>query len=251
MSTGTVFSIEEFALNDGPGIRTTVFLKGCPLRCTWCHNPEGQKPEPEPMQRYEGVQTCGEIYTSEALAARLLRDKDFFRMNDGGVTFTGGEPAMQAGFMVDVLKRLDGVHRAVETSGFCSTKVFADILENIDHVLFDLKIIDAEEHRRWTGVDNTPIIANFRSLKASGKPFVVRIPLIPGVNDSERNLRATRDLITEGSPAGLQRVEILRYHKTAGAKYAAVGMVYSPGFDTDAIPEPHTEIFEGLNVLVL
>ncbi|MBQ0006617.1 MAG: radical SAM protein [Alistipes sp.] len=172
-------------------------------------------------------------------------------MNDGGVTFTGGEPTMQAEFMINVLKRLDGIHKAVETSGFCSAKVFADILEHIDYVLFDLKIIDSEEHRRWTGADNTQIIANFRSLKASGKPFVVRIPLIPGVSDSERNLHATYSLISEDSPAGLQRVEILRYHKTAGSKYAAVGMEYSPGFDTEAIPDPHIEIFEGLNVLVL
>lgn len=247
MKQGLVFNIEEFAINDGPGIRKTVFLKGCPLRCAWCHNPEGLSGEPQIMHGHDGDEVCGRLVSSDELAESLIKDKDFFQMNGGGVTFTGGEPTRQADFLLEVLAILKGkVHTAIETSGFCAEDVFRKILELTDYVLFDIKAVDNDIHRKYTGVDNTLILRNFKTLSFSGKPFVARIPLIPGVNDSLEAMMAVRDLV-EGAP-GLERVEILRYHKTAGAKYHMVDREYDPPFDTDAVPEIH-DVFKHCIIL--
>ena len=247
MTSGIIFSIEEFAIHDGPGIRTTVFLKGCPLRCTWCHNPEGQSFEPEEMVKRGERSVCGEEYSPEALSAKLLRNEGIFRMNGGGVTFTGGEPLSQSGFLVSVLELLDGrIHTAIETSGFARKEVFREVLGHLDLVMMDLKMIDKDRHRKWTGVSNALILRNFETLASSGKPFIIRIPLIPGVNDDEANLEATAALL-EGIPS-LQRVELLPYHKTAGAKYPMVFREYDPGFDTEASPRLDISPFERRNV---
>ena len=248
MSKGTIFSIEEFAINDGPGIRTTVFLKGCPLLCAWCHNPEGLSPKPQIFHAMDGDEICGREVEAKDLAADLLKNREFFEMNGGGVTFTGGEPTMQADFLCEVMDLLPGVHKAIETSGYCKPEVFKRILDRLDLVLFDIKHTDPQQHKRWTGVDNAPILANLETLKRSGKPFVVRVPLIPGVNDSLENMEATRDLVKDAP--GLQRLELLRYHKTAGAKYPKVDMEYSPAFDTDAEPAVH-DIFGNIKLLIL
>ena len=249
-TNGILFSIEEFAVNDGPGIRTTVFLKGCPLRCMWCHNPEGQNPHPQPLTKQGKTQVCGYSIDAEELAPKLLRDEDLFRDSGGGVTFTGGEPLMQADFLCDVLDRIEGVHRAVETSGYASQETFARVLERTDMMLFDVKLTDPLMHKRYTGADNKQILRNLDILKHSGKDFVVRVPLIPGVNDTLPNMEATSQLLA-GSE-GLKRVELLRYHKTAGAKYPMVGMEYSPDFDEDAAPQIHDVFTErGIELLVL
>lgn len=248
MSRGTVFSIEEFAINDGPGIRTTVFLKGCPLRCRWCHNPEGLSFSPQIMHNYDGDELCGQYYEAEELAARLLKDKYFFEMNDGGVTFTGGEPTAQPDFLLEMLGRLREIHTAVETSGFCPQETFRKVLDKVDYMLFDLKHTDTEMHRKWTGVDNRPILDNLKILCGSGKRFVIRVPLIPGVNDNLQNMESTRNLVKDCP--GLDRIELLRYHRTAGAKYGKVDMEYVPGFDTETEPEIH-DIFGDIKTLIL
>ena len=256
---GTIFSIEEFAINDGPGIRTTVFLKGCPLRCEWCHNPEGLSPRPQLMKKKqsstnvkdETVMSGFEIESQE-LAERLLRDEKIFRLNKGGVTFTGGEPLLQADFLCEVLQVLrPRIHCAIETSGYASEEVFRKVLDNLDFVLFDCKHTDDEIHKRYTRVSNRPILRNLQILIESGKDFVLRIPLIPGVNDTKENLFAVRDLLHGAS--GLQRVELLRYNKMAGAKYGMVGMEYKPTFNTEAEPQIHADILKeaGMEVLVL
>ena len=247
MEKGVVFSIEEFAINDGPGIRKTVFLKGCPLRCAWCHNPEGLSPEPQTMHGVDGDRICGETYSSAELAQLLLKDRSYYDMTGGGVTFTGGEPTMQAAFLLEVLDALQGkVHTAMETSGFCSEKIFRALLEKLDFILYDVKIVDPAMHKLYTGVDNAPILRNLRILCDSGKPFVVRIPLIPGVNDSLENMQATKALLSNAG--NLQRVELLRYHKTAGAKYPRVDLSYDPPFDQDAVPQVF-DVFEKTLVL--
>ena len=247
MTLGIVFSIEEFAVHDGPGIRSTVFLKGCPLRCTWCHNPEGQAFAPEFMVKKGERSICGTEYSPEDLAAKLLRNEAIFRMNSGGVTFTGGEPLAQAGFLAEVLGLLEGrIHLSIETSGFAPEETFREVLSHLDLVMMDLKLIDPERHRKWTGVGNALILRNLETLIGSGKPFIIRIPLIPGVNDDRENLEATAALL-EGS-ANLQRVEFLPYHKTAGAKYPMVGKDYLPGFDTEASPRLDVEPFEKRNI---
>ena len=221
MEKGIVFSIEEFAIHDGPGIRTTVFLKGCPLRCAWCHNPEGISPEPQYMDRRDGRTMCGYAICSGELAGKLLRNKAVYAMNRGGVTLT---------------------------SGYAAPDVFRRVAGHADLVLFDVKHADPVQHRRWTGVDNAPILRNLAWLCTSGRPFVVRIPLIPGVNDTRENMLQTCLLIKDAP--GLERVEILRYHKTAGAKYAMIGRTYAPGFDTGAEPRVH-DVFSDYNLKTL
>ena len=256
---GTIFSIEEFAINDGPGIRTTVFLKGCPLRCEWCHNPEGLSPRPQLMKkkqnstnvRDETVMSGFEI-ESEELAEKLLRDERIFRLNKGGVTFTGGEPLLQADFLCEVLQVLrPRIHCAIETSGYASEEVFQKVLDNLDFVLFDCKHTDDEMHKRYTRVSNRPILRNLQILIESSKDFVLRIPLIPGVNDTKENMLAVKALILDAR--NLKRVELLRYNKVAGAKYGMVGMEYKPTFDTEAEPQIHADLLKeaGIEVLVL
>ena len=249
---GTIFSIEEFAINDGPGIRTTVFLKGCPLRCEWCHNPEGLSLRSQLMKKKNETVVSGMEMESGELAEKLLRDEKIFRLNKGGVTFTGGEPLLQADFLCDVLGLLrPHVHCAIETSGYTSEEVFRKVLDNLDFVLFDCKHTDDEIHKRYTRVSNRPILRNLQILIESSKDFVLRIPLIPGVNDTKENLFTVRDLLYGAS--GLQRVELLRYNKMAGAKYGMVGMDYKPTFNTEAEPQIHADILKeaGMEVLVL
>ena len=249
---GTIFSIEEFAINDGPGIRTTVFLKGCPLRCEWCHNPEGLSPKPQLMKKKDETVLSGQEIESGELAEMLMRDKKIFALNNGGVTFTGGEPLLQADFLIEVLQQIrPQIHCAIETSGYASEEVFTRVLDNLDFVLFDCKHTNDEIHRKYTLVSNKPIIRNLQILKHSGKEFVVRIPLVPSVNDTIENMYAVRDLLADAS--NLKRVELLRYNKVAGAKYSMVGMEYKPSFDTEAEPQCHTDILidAGIDVLVL
>lgn len=245
---GIIFSIEEFAINDGPGIRTTVFLKGCPLRCAWCHNPEGLSAQPQIIHRLDRDELCGKEIESDVLAMKLLADREIFALNGGGVTFTGGEPTMQPDFLCDVLERLDTVHTAVETSGYCSPAVFAKVVERTDLILFDIKHSDPQRHRQFTGEDNAPILRNLESLIRSGRRFVARIPLIPGINDSLENMCRIAALL-QNAPA-LERVELLRYHKTAGAKYPMLDMAYNPPFDVLAEPAVH-EVFENIETKVL
>ena len=248
--TGRLFSIEEFAVNDGPGIRTTVFLKGCPLRCAWCHNPEGWSPEPQWLDKKGRKELCGFEITAEDLAERLLRDKDLYLDSGGGITFTGGEPLMQWEFLCRVMELLPGVHKAVETSGFASPKAFSVVLDRADLLLYDVKLADSLLHRRYTGVGNESILANLKALCMSGKPFVARVPLIPGVNDTADNMEATARLL-EGAK-GLQRVELLRYHRTAGAKYPMLGMTYEPPFDEDREPQIIDRFTEkGIKLMIL
>jgi len=267
------------AVFDGPGIRTTVFIKGCPLRCKWCHNPEGLDPHPQLMVSDNGclhcdacrkkcihpdgcvscgqcVRTCpmhlrriaGVQYTPAALAEKLLRDKIIFDMNGGGVTLSGGEPTSQPEFTLALLRELKGVHRAIETCGFCRPEIFRDIIGNVELVMMDLKLIDDEKHRYWTGQSNKVILENLEQVKKSGKPFVIRIPLIPGVNDTFENKDATARLLTDAEH--LERVELLPYHTAAGAKYHMVGVEYAPGFDTERPVDKDTDAFVQYNIPV-
>lgn len=241
--TGTIFSIEEFAVNDGPGIRTTIFLKGCPLRCVWCHNPEGMAPEPQEMIKKGEKTICGYTLPAKALAEQILKNKKIYSLHQGGITLTGGEPLFQADFVIDLLKRVrPEVHTAMETSGFSHPSVFQKVLPLLDMVLFDIKHTDPVMHRKYTGVDNRLILENLKTLCASSNPFVVRIPLIPGVNDTTENMSEIIRLLKYAE--GLERVEILRYNKMAGAKYVMIGKAYHPPFNTNLIAEDHKELFK-------
>ena len=273
MSSGIVFDIKEFAVFDGPGIRTTVFMKGCPLRCQWCHNPEGLSPRPQLMvstaacvhcgacrrvcRHPDGCVACGECvpvcrlglrkiagaaWTAEALAARLNKDADVFQATDGGVTFSGGEPLLQWDFVSEVVGRLEGIHTAVETSGYASDAVFEQVMDRFDLVMMDWKVSDPEKHRRYTGVDQAPIRRHAQMLAAGDTPFILRMPIIPGVNDEPEHFRTVADL-AKGAKA-LVRVDVLPYQRAAGAKYAMVGRRYAPDFDEAAAPRYFLEAFD-------
>lgn len=275
--TGIIFDIKEFAVFDGPGIRTTVFLKGCPLRCQWCHNPEGLSPRPELMvsraactrcgackracPHPEGCVACGAcvsacraglrriagtVWTAEDLAARLNRDADVYALSGGGVTFSGGEPLMQWPFLSEVLDRLEGVHTAVETSGFCPDEVFADAMRRFDLIMLDWKVSDPVRHRRFTGVDQAPILRHAEALAAGDTPFILRLPVIPGVNDERAHFEAAARLVA-GAKA-LIRVDILPYQRATGAKYEMVGREYSVDFDESKAPFLDTGPFEELGI---
>ncbi len=266
---GVVFDVKEFAVYDGPGIRTTVFMKGCPLRCQWCHNPEGLSPKPQLMSSPAACTNCGACekacphpeeecaacgkcipachaglrrivgleWESEDLAKRLLKDRAILESAGGGITFSGGEPLMQWGYVREVIAHLDGVHTCIETSGFASDEIFLDMLAHIDLVMMDIKLVDREAHQKWTGVDNTLILRHVKMLCEGETPFVIRLPLIPGVNDSVQHMEAVAALL-QNAPM-LQRVEILPYHKTAGAKYPMVNMAYKPAF----YPENQVQLY--------
>lgn len=281
MKTGIIFDVKEFSIFDGPGIRQTVFLKGCPLRCSWCHNPEGLTAAAQIMVSANACTHCGKCrdlcrasactacgacvevcpqnarriagrrMTSDELARLILKDADYYAQVGGGVTFSGGEPLMQSGFLIEVLDALPGVHCAVETSGYAPQDVFLSVLERLDYVLMDIKLMDNEKHRRYTGVSNERILANARALIKSGKPCTLRIPLIPGVNDDLDNIEATARFAA-GAGGGVS-FELLPYHKTAGAKYEMIGSTYRPDFDPLKEVQRHTEVFSryGLEVKVL
>ena len=248
MTTGLVFDIKEFAVHDGPGIRTTVFLKGCPLACMWCHNPEGQSGLPQIMCSPAGERLAGEEYAAERLAALLNRQAAILKANDGGVTFSGGEPLLQAQFVAEVIDRLDGLHVLLDTSGYGRAADLRLLLERCHLVFYDLKLIDREMHRRYTGCDNRLILSNLQGLSASGVPFVIRVPLVPGVTDTEQNLRAIARTV-QGLP-GLLRVDLLAYNRTAGAKYPAAGMQFHPDYDEDRPVNIRTDIFSEAGIEV-
>jgi len=245
MKEGIIFSIEEFAIHDGPGIRTTIFLKGCPLCCEWCHNPEGISFKPQNITKNNGASLCGENISSTELAHRVLKNKDFFELNGGGVTLTGGEPTAQAPFVIDFLKQIQEIHSVIETSGYVSSNKFKEVISLVDLVLFDIKHTDENLHRKYTGVSNRPILENLRYLISSGKEFIIRVPLIPNVNDSQENMMKILSFIKDAK--SLVRVELLPYHKTAGAKYKMIGKSYNPSFDITKTPKIFN-VFEECNI---
>ena len=220
---GRVFEIREFTLHDGPGVRTTVFLKGCPLRCAWCHNPEGQRFEVETMRRRDGEEIpCGVDWEASALARELLINADIMLQSGGGVTFSGGEPLAQAEFVCEVsgLLHAHGIHLAIETSGHAPQDDFRSVVSRMDFVYQDLKHHDADAFRRWTGGDLALVLENVSWLRTSGVPFVFRVPLIPGVNDSAAD-RAALEALAAGA-----KIEWLPYNAAAGAKYPMLGRAY-------------------------
>lgn len=238
MKSGVVFDIKDFAVYDGPGMRQTVFLKGCPLRCRWCHNPEGLLSDPQPMLKNGRWDQCGKRMTSEELERAIRKNSGYYAKYGGGVTFSGGEPMMQAEFLIEVLERIPDLHKAVETSGYVKEEVFERVLQHLDFIMMDIKIFDRELHKKYTGRENSLILKNAKRLCRGRQPFIIRIPVIPGINDKEDNFRAIAEWL-QGAET-LEKVELLPYHKTAGAKYKMLGMEYRPGFNTEKavwIPE--------------
>lgn len=271
MTKGFIFDIKEFSTNDGPGVRTTVFLRGCPLRCIWCHNPEGLDAGRGVLVREKGCLHCGRCkipcdhpecrglsrclhacpkglveeigkeWEAAALAAKLSRDKDFFRTSGGGVTLSGGEPLFQPDFTEELLQALE-VHKAIETSGFAAPEVFRNIVRLCDFVMMDVKLADPAAHRHYTGVDNAPILKNLRCLQSCGVPYLLRVPLIPGITDTPENLKGIAAL------AGDSPVELLPYNKMAGAKYPWVGKTFTGEIKGRENAPPDLSVFRNARI---
>ena len=268
---GKIYDIQKFAIHDGPGIRTLVYMKGCPLKCLWCSTPQTQNSSPDllyievhcnfchscveacPKEAIkisgEGTikidrnlcNTCGECVEScqnealkivgdertvEELYSEIMKDSPFFRRSNGGVTIGGGEPTMQPEFVSTLLNKFKKtfIHTALETCGYAKWEHLEKILEHIDLLYFDIKHMDPLEHQKITGVPNEIILENVKKA-AKMKPIIIRIPLIPGLNDSEENLLNTARFAA-GLGENLLRIELLPYHKFGTGTYSQLGRKY-------------------------
>jgi len=241
--TATVFEIKRFAVHDGDGIRTTVFFKGCPLRCVWCHNPEGLTSAPQIARYAHKCIGCGEckkedftpddclgeatiLYGKEVTVDELLpvlsEDRDFFENSGGGVTLSGGECLMQAEFCAELLKELKkkGIHTAVDTCGFVSKSALDKVVPHTDVFLYDIKAYDEDVHIKCTGVSNKQILENLKYLNSIGKDVEIRIPYVPDYNDGqiEKIARFLAPL------QNITKIRVLPYHNYAGSKYDALNI---------------------------
>lgn len=246
---GCVFDIRHYAVHDGPGIRTAVFLKGCPLRCRWCHNPEGLEQEPAEiiLEKRMGDKlihipdTLGRLMTADEVADEVLKSRMFFEESGGGVTFTGGEPLMQADFLEACISALrkHHLHIAIDTCGYARPELFDRIAGQADVVLFDLKHSDNKVHTLWTGASLEPVMRNLKSAALSNLPLYVRIPLVPGFNMSTEIYNQMADILW--SLKSLQQVDILPYHSIASHKYSRLGLKYQMN---DVRPSSKKEVNE-------
>lgn len=269
MHSGLVFNVQRFSTQDGPGLRTTVFMKGCPLACSWCHNPESQSVAPAFVRLAHRCMRCGRCTDEEleslvvagrdacdveacptgalqmvgertdaaTLVKRLLRDRIFFDESLGGVTISGGEPLVQAPFVTDVLRllRAEGVHTALDTCGFSPWPYLRDAAAYADLVLYDLKLMDPGRHEAATGVSNDLILDNLKALAGVHANIWIRIPVIPAVNDDDANIESAAEFLCS-LPAAL-RVDLLPYHPTGEAKFARIGKHYA--LHGTATPSPN------------
>lgn len=250
-----IFDIIRNTFVDGPGIRTSVFFKGCNLRCTWCHNPESQRFGREMMfykSKCTGCGKCKEVCTyslekcdlcgkcelfcprdarkicgremsADEVFAEIVKDRAFYENSGGGVTFSGGECMLRFDFLLSILKkcRESGIHTAVDTAGHIEWRKFEEVLPYVDLFLYDIKCMDGEKHKKYVGVGNELILDNLKKLLERGARVWVRVPIIPSVNDSEEEMRKIRDFFREyGEP---EKIELLPYHRLGENKYAALG----------------------------
>ena len=276
MQTGIIFDVKEFTVHDGPGIRTTIFLKGCPLRCLWCHNPEGLSPRPQLMARADGCTHCGlcrrpcghpecedvgrcvhvcpngllkiagYAITARELAEQVKRNAPL--LDEGGVTVSGGEPLFQPLFLLELLRELRPLHTIIETSGYAQPEVFQAAALACDTVYFDVKHMNPDVHKRLTGVDNRLIQQNLRWLMETNQPFVLRATWIPSCNDDLEHLRQVAQMLRGAK--NLLGVEILPYNPLAPAKYKLLGM-QAASFPAREVPRKEIErIFSGARLPV-
>ena len=252
---GLIFDIARSSLVDGDGVRTTLFFKGCNLRCKWCHNPEGLDAKAQILfykdrcvscgkckdvcQKdgkectlcgkcalacpNDAKEICGREYTAEELLSIILRDIDVYELSDGGVTFTGGECMLQIDFLEEILKacKENGIHTAIDTAGHVPFERFERIIPYTNLFLYDVKCYDSDMHKQYTGVGNDLILENLRRLLAAGKSIWVRIPVIASVNDSAKEMQRIKDFLCScGMP---EKIELLPYHAMGEHKYTAIG----------------------------
>ncbi|HHS12271.1 MAG TPA: glycyl-radical enzyme activating protein [bacterium] len=235
---GIVFDIKRYSIHDGPGIRTTIFLKGCPLKCEWCHNPESWNPEPEPIDRISRPKRFQKPYTEKQdligiemsvneVMEEILKDEIFYDESGGGATFSGGEPLCQTAFLTALLGacRERAIHTALDTSGEAPLKDLKAAARLADSILYDLKLMDNEAHKKFTGAGNRRILNNLRALDSQHPRITVRIPLIPQITDTKENLVAIRDFLLTLS---IRRVDLLPYNRLGKAKYQRLHRTPAP-----------------------
>lgn len=278
MITGYIFDIKRFSIHDGPGIRTTVFLKGCPLSCQWCHNPESQKSTPELIFHshrciqcgsclpacpnnaislnnnsyltnralckvcgacvdvcYPGArEIVGRILTPAEVVGEVLKDQVFYDQSNGGVTYSGGEPLHQLEFLKECLRKSKekGLHTALDTSGYAPWDVFMQMLPYIDLVLYDVKILDSQMHKDFTGVDSQLIAENLSNLVDYGKEVFIRYPVLPGVNDSKEQIQDLGTYLSKFKR--ISQVDLLPYHTMSADKYNRLDRQFN--FECDYSP---------------
>jgi len=251
-----IFDIERNSFVDGPGIRTTVFFKGCNLKCAWCHNPESQEFKPQMMfykDKCKGCgkcldvcvnpdscilcgkcelfcltdarKICGKEYTVDEVFNEIIKDKTYYDNSGGGVTFSGGECMLQIDFLCNILKKCkeNGIHTAVDTAGHIPFESFEKILPYTDLFLYDIKVFDAQMHKKYVGVDNKLILENLKKLFKAKAKIWIRIPVVSGVNDNINEIRSIKDYIySVGLP---KKVELLPYHSMGENKYHALNKI--------------------------
>ena len=236
-----IFLIQKFSIHDGPGIRTVVFFKGCPLRCYWCSNPESQNGKPEQMwdTQKNTHTTVGEYKTMDTIITEVMKDEAFYEESEGGVTLSGGEVLYQAAFATELLRQLKAknIHTASETTGYAKPEVFLPFIEQVDLLYFDIKHHDEKQHKVGTGVSLKPILKNLSLALKQQQNLVVRIPVIPGYNDGPENAEAFASLFNQ---MGLSTVELLPFHQFGEKKYASLDRTYQ----MQDIPQLHTEDLE-------
>ena len=240
MEKGIIYDIKRFAIHDGPGIRTTVFLKGCPCDCWWCHNPESRSSSIFSCSKeisLDGIsvqreQTIGEEIDAVRLMEEINKDAIFFQQSGGGVTFSGGEPLQQIDFLKTMLCqcKAQGIHTTVDTTAFVHASVIQGIVADVDLFMVDLKFVDDEKHRKYVGVSNRNILSNLESLLVAGKRVWVRIPIIPDVNMQE--IDAMISWLSQTTKP--EQINLLPYHKIGKHKYKQFGLEYR----LDGIEEP-------------
>ena len=285
---GVIFDIKRFAVHDGPGIRTTLFFKGCPLSCWWCHNPEGISLEPEmihypfkcihcahcidvcnqnALSMKQGTierkhvsciscgicstvcpstshQMIGQTFSVDEVMSEIEKDHIFYHASSGGVTFSGGEPLLQADFLRKVLQQCgkQGIHTTLDTSGYASSSVFNAMIESVDLFLFDLKIVGDEFHKKYTGVSNRSILSNLSTLDEMKKRYIIRFTVIPGITDTDANIEETIEVVSCLNT--INTISLLPFHNVR-EKYDRLGKKYK----LNNLPSPSIENMEKIKRL--
>jgi pyruvate formate lyase activating enzyme len=226
---GIIFNINRYAVHDGPGIRVTFFLKGCPLKCIWCHNPEGISPEPEEVETTERVgdrefkkrEIAGKEYSIDDLLSVIDKEMVFIKQSKGGVTFSGGEPLLQHEFLLRALKKIRGMgyHTAIDTSGHAQTEIIKEIMPFADLFLYDIKQLNPVKHEEFTGYSNQLILKNLEIILENKKDIQIRIPVIPGFNDDIDHLTCLRNYLAERKSENIRMINLLPYHAIGISKY--------------------------------
>jgi pyruvate formate lyase activating enzyme len=224
---GIIYHTRSFSVHDGGGIRKAIFFKGCPLQCIWCHNPESQSFEVETMHKTQKLgdksftvdQTVGRVVTVNEIMKEIRADIPFFDESGGGVTLTGGEPLAQPNFAIALLKacKANEIHTALDTCGYVPREVMAQTIPHADVYLFDIKLANSHEHKRYTGLGNEVIVENLKLISSKGKNINIRIPLIEGITDTKQNIDGIK-LMIKGLQ-GVQRIDLLAYHSLAKHKF--------------------------------